>query len=457
MTDVDRLRDAEQRLREDLRRTLVPPPTPVTLSAAVDRLAANPPPAERGRGVPVGSRRLLEAVAGIAAVVALAVGILAVSQLPNQHSVATTPHPTLPAAVASPLPPAAANPTLLESGAWVDASTLWTIDSHRNLRVSEDGGQTWSEPRSLPTSDDVGFGMFDARHGYLAQAVRASRASHTWQFLLNRTSDGGRTWGDAIVAGTLDVPDGDEVFIEVHFVDAQHGIFMATSHAGTAADGSAANTACVTFETDDGGATWASTDGACLSGVPVTWSSPKVGVISYSSTAPAVNVTLDGGRSWSFGSVPVPAGTIGFSPLLVAAAAAQPVRLFGTTIADGELAPQQVYEADPFGGNWSPAYQPADLPRINPGLAWALDANHWLAMSEVESLGGMDLHESWDAGRSWTQVAHAAVQPGGMQWLDRLHGAVQGVPIRCDGGSCSGNGTILFTNDGGQTWHEVPF
>jgi len=51
----------------------------------------------------------------------------------------------------------------------------------------------------------------------------------------------------------------------------------------------------------------------------------------------------------------------------------------------------------------------------------------------------------------------AEILPGSMQWFDRLHGALQGAPLQCSGTSCGGEGAILLTNDGGQTWHEVPF
>jgi len=69
----------------------------------------------------------------------------------------------------------------------------------------------------------------------------------------------------------------------------------------------------------------------------------------------------------------------------------------------------------------------------------------------------MDLYESWDAGRTWTMVSHAAIEPASMHWFDRLHGTIQGVPIVCNGSACGGDGTVVLTNDGGQSWHQVPF
>jgi hypothetical protein len=72
-------------------------------------------------------------------------------------------------------------------------------------------------------------------------------------------------------------------------------------------------------------------------------------------------------------------------------------------------------------------------------------------------LDGMDLYETWDAGRTWTITGHAAIKGiSYAAWADRLHCMVQGVPIACSGSACGGAWTILLTNDGGQTWH-LPF
>jgi photosystem II stability/assembly factor-like uncharacterized protein len=47
-----------------------------------------------------------------------------------------------------------------------------------------------------------------------------------------------------------------------------------------------------------------------------------------------------------------------------------------------------------------------------------------------------------------------------MEWWDARHGVLQGMQLICnaDGSLCGGDHqTVYLTNDGGRTWHQVPF
>jgi hypothetical protein len=47
-----------------------------------------------------------------------------------------------------------------------------------------------------------------------------------------------------------------------------------------------------------------------------------------------------------------------------------------------------------------------------------------------------------------------------MGWWDARHGMLQGMLWTCNasGTSCgSAHSTVFMTNDGGKTWHQVPF
>ena len=471
MTDVDRVRDAEQRLREQLRRTLVPPRTPASLHATVDRLAKDPPRIghERRTLRALGDRRRLEAVAGIAAVIAVAVGLITLIQIRNQQQVATSPQPTLPAVVASPLPSSGTTVPLLQSGEWVDTSTAWSFDQQDNLRISEDGGQTWSEPRPQPQPRDLGFGMFDAHNGYLGRARTIGNAYHLY---VATTADGGRTWSDPMIeAGSLGIvgdPSTAGLRADLHFVDREHGVFVATAFDDRPGWHPDPGPTCKAFETNDGGATWAETDGPCLvytdpppvsapsaETSTVTWFSPTVGAFASLEDARTV-LTVDGGRTWTEGQLPVER-SVGRRLFAITAPADGLIRLLASSLAgDGSAPTLGVYESTDNGATWNQHYAPIGLQADAIRDVSVLDAQHWLAASEVDSLGGMDLLETADAGRTWTVASHADIQPGApMHWLDRLHGTIQGVPIRCNGGACGGDGTVLFTNDGGQSWHEI--
>ncbi len=75
-------------------------------------------------------------------------------------------------------------------------------------------------------------------------------------------------------------------------------------------------------------------------------------------------------------------------------------------------------------------------------------------------LGGTTFSETWNGGRGWTAAGSLDVLPETMAWADRSQGVLQGQPIVCPAGQgCSNDpfATVFFTNDGGRTWHQVPF
>lgn len=463
MTDVDRMTDTELRLRAELHRSLVPPATPDRLRLEVDRLAneelVKP---ERRRvswtgAISMGARTMRIGLGAAAVVALVAVGAFVLVSRGDQPDVAATPHPTLPAITQPALPSPAAKPTLLTAGAWIDASTAWLVDNAYRLRISTDGGQSWSDPRALPTSMDLGFDMFDAEHGY---AAWATTVGDQHRLIAYRTSNGGRTWQSTTV-GFMQAGPGRDLGANIHFVDRDHGVML-----GTTLDLASAVTPlgppqeCAAFATDDGGATWSRLrDAPCIGG-GYRWASPSVGLAFSARDFSVADLTTDGGRTWTQGSLPL-VGEADFALLGLTRSADGTVRLIGWSMGDGAVGPLpvEVLETRDGGRTWQRAYESTAIDASSLTSIAVLDDDHWLALTTTDgSPESLDLLESWDGGRSWEGVGHADIVPGHAWWMDRLHGMVQGAPTVCaQGGSCGGTGTILLTNDGGQTWHLVPF
>ena len=494
MTDVDRMTEEELRLRAELRETLVPPPVPAALRASVEGLAEDKAAGHArtrrwwGEILGMGTRRSSVA-AGAVAVLGLAVlGGLVLSSR-GDGTVAATPAPTPPAATQ----PAATQPlaTLPDpdgtgrtghsvvDGAWIDASSAWavTFDSRaeplapRVLWMTADGGQTWSQRGPMPSIESPTF--FDALHGYQPGAVVPAGSGYAFQ--VNLTTDGGRSWHAATAAtlsrrswhaATAGTPSADLSFEPVstsHFTDPLRGVVLVTIFDTDVLEGQRRPTvACEGWSTDDGGQTWATiADAPCWS-APTLWASPSVGAM-VSSDDGATSVTSDGGRHWTAGALPATGGSGRFRSLLVVEPRPGTVRIVGyywTGNEEGnEPAPDPlvVLETRDGGASWQELYRSTAVDAYRVRTISGLGTDHWLAA--IPDGGDTAISETEDGGRSWTPAGWTLnFGADGVSWLDRLHGAARGqqAAVCPEPDTCTVRSTVLFTNDGGRSWHEVP-
>jgi hypothetical protein len=90
-----------------------------------------------------------------------------------------------------------------------------------------------------------------------------------------------------------------------------------------------------------------------------------------------------------------------------------------------------------------------------------LTADHLVAVGEgLTNPGRLSTFDSWDGGRTWTSTTETWLLGGTASWLDRLHGTLEGGSTTCREAvaNCTPTAPNLWlTNDGGRTWHEVPF
>jgi len=317
--------ELELRLREELRRRIVPGEAPDRLFGHVARLGLDEsaPTLVTPRRVSRLRQRMgvlgsLAAAAGIAAIV-----VAALFWRPNHGPIAATPSggPSA-SASAGPSASASAGPSVSESLAvspsetpapsvtWtglpvsvasygaLDATFGWVTGNATGqpeaLYVTDDDGLTWDQ-QQVPWTDPYdhsGIEFVDRLHAFVAVTTNAKVRGYTDTVL--RTSDGGRSWTRAVV-----VDQSGFYTYEFDMVDAEHGWVLLVNNSGV----------WRLYGTTDGGVTWSPlVDTANLSTAPrdIHFVSAKEGW-GYSKSGDLVH-TLDGGKTWAGVTLPVPAG-----------------------------------------------------------------------------------------------------------------------------------------------------
>jgi hypothetical protein len=489
----------EARVRAELRRAIVPPPTPDHVRDRIDRMAeeAIAAPGSGSRrflaGFPIGRAigrprgfRLngLAAAAAIAAIVSVALfGWDALNW-----------HPPIAAPTPSPTPgtsmPAGPGLTGVVSVTPDGAAFVW-VQSDDALRVTTDRGVTWSESRRLPPSDNPLYDMgsldfVDADHGWTTRVIDDAQGS---QLLVYRTQNGGRSW-QAVAAGALP-PDasepadaGSQVLSQDHFRDASHGqVVVARVSNGQM-------TACRRYTTDDGGVSWSGpTGGPCIGVVPEPlWTNDGLGYAVLRDAPTSLSVTQDGGRTWRTGSLLGIPPSVSIIPELLVADGAGGLTLVTTVNSYrpappapyGGSQPHLVYGSSDGGATWSREYE-ISTPSGFASIGWisSLGPQHWVAVVAANPVapapnpGGTGqtaepgqqyddnrLFETTDAGRTWSIVEGAGLKgAGGLYWWDAGHGLIMAAQQSCSdaGVSCRSSSTVFVTDDAGRTWHQVPF
>ena len=344
--------------------------------------------------------------------------------------------------------------TIQEAGR-IDASAGWVLtqddaSGDKYLRLTQDGGATWSEPRLAP--DGYVTQMLDLNHGWILRPSLADTETVT----VSRTADGGRTWLESVVeVGAL--PAATNSWFSstaVHFRDALHGELLATF--GEVDPQGAAPSApwnCERFESSDGGATWSSPiDSPCLSGV--TFQDETFGYASDARMSPYLYVTVDGGRTWTRGALP-DGMTVGTTN----AAALVQRHADGTLRALVSWGPDasafSILASGDGGLTWTLAGTAVGLPPNGPKVA-AAGEDRWVA---VDSPNFPAVLASDDGGATWTSASDQ-VLPGAaasVQFVNQSDGWMVAVDTACTSSpTCSTPATAIYaTRDGGATWTPI--
>jgi photosystem II stability/assembly factor-like uncharacterized protein len=344
---------------------------------------------------------------------------------------------------------------VIGGGRRFDARTGWVTiarpGSSRYVRMTADGGQTWSKPGEIGQSAlDVEF--LDTSYGWMVS--QSVSLLHVFEGLtVSSTTNGGKTWHDTKIEAA--VPGDDLVYaVAVHFRDRLHGVLMDVR------SGSSGRT-CESYSSSDGGVTWSAPRAeTCVGGF--TFVTTTLGYAhlldaqgSYSGTN-AAYLTTDGGQTWTEAPFAASCSDI----YLMMERSDGGLR----TLCRGDSGDAQVLSSSDGGRTWQTLGTAQDFPTSVWSAANVTD-NQWIANHQSEQPSSETLVASSDGGLSWHGLTSAALpsavplevtlRPGGWATVNTLtcspqielgNGAIAG-------GTCVVNSSTLFAlTDGGATW-----
>ncbi|HYM69807.1 MAG TPA: hypothetical protein VEZ44_09445 [bacterium] len=312
----------------------------------------------------------------------------------------------------------------------------WARTDTRLLRT-DDGGAHWTDvtPPGRASIAGAAQAFLGGSAAWIAVAPDTATAADIF-----RTTNGGRTWSRA-VATARNVG-------QMAFADARHGWMTVDL------DNAMSSEALRLLRTTDGGATWTEVARTDLPGDPVRSGLPisgdKSGVAFLDANTgwitgyvPRDNYTYlyatsNGGRTWRFEALPLPAGTgtveVGLNPPTVFAPseAVLTARLSGTAVPL-----TLVYVTHDAGVHWvSTAPIPANTSVssfLNARVGWMTD--------------GATLYATRDAGHRWTIEPRSGAfrDVAELDFVSETVGwtVVRSAPF------------LLKTSDGGRTWAPV--
>jgi hypothetical protein len=365
--------------------------------------------------------------------------------------------------------PAALNAQVDEAGL-MRTGGIWAVQGAYFL-TSTDNGVTW-RAGSFPSPGGVvaveqAF-VLDPDHAWAITSNGmngglAAPSASGQLFVVNRTSNGGRTWQSTTVSGNYRCDSAT-----LSFADAGHGFIMcaygstpgpngpiAQFHAGSK-KGSG-----TVLRTDDGGASWSVAGGGTGLGSQFTasdantlWSAPDYTSSTYSGAALAVS--RDAGLTWSTVDLPDLASVPAEANVGVAAGPAfwdaSDGALAVGVFLNGSGTPPAMwfYRTSDAGRSWTLVKEPAGFPVMDfppaalVGREWAVIGNRGLFSMTVSS----------DFGASWTDVPGSGMPENTsfiwVDFTDKDHGIATVFGTQ-------GTRVLMQTSDGGRTWHAANF
>jgi hypothetical protein len=457
------------------------PTAPPSLQAFLEGMAAGAGRATLVRRVALGPRKSASSrfLAGAAAlaVILVAGGLLLVSGQRGPVGPSSSPPPLAspsPSATVSPSPSASASAqasaappsapaspaSLVDDGGFFGASGLWAArGSH--LYLSTDSGATWVQRSLVPSvalnvnQGDVLSNVFvlDATHAWSASpgpgstpyAGQGPPFDHL-HVVVSRTSDGGRTWQSVKVSGDW---GGTEPVLA--FADARHGYLLL---AGLRFGGPS-----VVFATSDGGVSWRQEPGSVSNGrlgsifgvtsSQTLWSGNQgdAGPVER----PILDVSRDGGRTWSDARLPGLIGDIYVNDTLVAPPVITGLNGTVAMLAESSANPAEFrfYRTTDGGLSWVQVATVAQNEKGSVQVA-IIDPMQFIALDPEAGV----VRSTNDGGVTWQASPMSAFGVASrLRFGDPDHGAAI---VQLGNGPAPAAG-MLRTTDGGRTWLPVSF
>ncbi|MBN2554949.1 MAG: hypothetical protein JXA97_03330 [Anaerolineales bacterium] len=331
------------------------------------------------------------------------------------------------------------------------------IDQGQRLLRTEDGGNSWMDitPPDGPDAD-LSYYFYDSSHGWVSyRATSDGFSSET--YTIWRTTDGGSTWQRSAAMDLSDI-DAEGVFPgSFVFLSPQVGWFRAV------VGPHGMNQAPLTlYRTMDGGRTWQrmldpysnsnltsfTITGMVFSDASFGWvTRDSHGVEAYV----AVQITEDGGETWTSLNLPEPAESPGLFgsgnwcatryPQLTGRGQGSLVVWCKDYRGEGFAYESYRYTTSNGGASWT--YQ--SLPS---GTLFTFSDAFVVASSSAYNAEENAIYASEDSGGSWNLIRVVDFFPGDWHFVDPLHGWVA---ASWEGGRRA----LMHTTDGGQTWSEL--
>jgi photosystem II stability/assembly factor-like uncharacterized protein len=334
---------------------------------------------------------------------------------------------------------------------------MWAVQGSY-LLTSTDNGASWRAGNFPDLAGSV-F-VLDQDHAWAITPSPSGSTPGGQLLMVDRTSDGGRTWAQTPVSGSFACDTAT-----LSFVDAAHG-FLMCSNPSTNRNGASTSEATkgsgTVLRSDDGGASWSISGGTTGLGSQFTasdrstiWSAPDYG--SSAMTGVELSVSRDAGQTWS--TVGLPELSSIQKPADVGVAAG-PVfwdasnGAFAVSVAPvmSSISPAVwFYRTADAGRSWTLVKQPSQSATMMPLMRAAVAGREW-AVVAPESLFGLSVSD--DFGASWTRVPGSGMPDNETYiWVDltdRSHGVATVL-------AAPGSLALMLSSDGGRTWHAASF
>jgi len=357
----------------------------------------------------------------------------------------------------------------------VDANVGWAAiasPTGNELRMTTDGGATWSEPRPLPAAGEIQF--IDESRGWLVDSTVSIPIGSSKSLDVFTTNDGGRSWTQSAV-DMGSVPDdvagssgGWNTFVGIHFRDATDGAVywtVAYAQGADAYDMTKWKTVCTQASTADGGSTWSAPEGEAPCGSQVRFNTSSEGYAQSWDGGPTVYVTSDGGQTWMSGTLPAGnSGTPGnhapSSTVLVLETRSDGL-LHALVNSAGSI---NLDVSSDSGKSWKETKTGVGLPATTDYRVGRLGEGSWIALPTYNGPASTVMSGAWstvDGGLTWLPLAATGLEPAvNVAFVSSTDGWVVGQSSVCETTSdgsqgCTISSDILATSDGGQTWRTI--